>query len=182
MLRNPILFQTILKCIKKNYLNKNISPDEVRNLLRTIKINTKNNSYSKLWSHTHNTHTRAGARIYMYIYIYIYVCVCVCACVCVCVFGQHFFIEKYLIKQYIHPLSTHVCIYPFESPHRFYDIRRHLVNKPPIINWFPNTFSPMVGHHLVCVYCKSDENFVCTLLLCKTWPFMIYTGISNFYF
>ena len=41
----------------------------------------------------------------MYIYIYIYVCVCVC----VCVFGQHFFIDTYLIEYYWHSLSTFFC-------------------------------------------------------------------------
>ena len=67
------------------------------------------------------------------------VCMCVCTHVCVCIFGQHFFVNTYLIKQYRHPLSTHICIYPFESLHRFYDIRRESVNKPPMINWFPST-------------------------------------------
>ena len=50
---------------------------------------------------------------------------------------QHFFVNTYLIKLYKHPLSTHFCIYPFESPHLFYGIWWELVNKPAIINWFP---------------------------------------------
>ena len=30
------------------------------------------------------------------------VCVCVCVCLCVCVFGQHFFLNTYLIKPIIY--------------------------------------------------------------------------------
>ena len=51
-----------------------------------------------------------------------------------CILKQYFFVNTYLIKQYRHPLSKHFCIYPFESPHRFYGIRLELVNKPPLIN------------------------------------------------
>ena len=32
---------------------------------------------------------------------------------------------------YRHPLSTYFCIYPFESPYRFYGIQRELVDKTP---------------------------------------------------
>ena len=35
----------------------------------------------------------------------------------------------YLIKQYRHPLSTHLVIYPFESSHQFYGIQRELFDK-----------------------------------------------------
>ena len=62
-------------------------------------------------------------------------------------FGQHSFANTYLIKQYRHPLSTDFRIYPFGSPHRIFGIRRGLVNKTPIINWFLSTFCPSVGHH-----------------------------------
>ena len=65
---------------------------------------------------------------------------CVCVCVCVCVFQQYVFVNTYLIKQYRHPLSTIFCIYPFDSQYQFYVIRRELVNKLPIINWFRCTF------------------------------------------
>ena len=89
--------------------------------------------------------TVANFTIYIYIYIYIY--------------RQYFFVNTYFIKQYRHPLSTHFCIYPFESPHRFYGIRLELVHEPPIINWFPRTFCPILGHHQWGVYCKSDLIF-----------------------
>ena len=39
--------------------------------------------------------------------MYVHVCVCVCVRACVCVFGQHFFINAYFIKQYRHLLSKH---------------------------------------------------------------------------
>ena len=74
--------------------------------------------------------------LYIYIYIYIYVCGRVHVCVCVCILGEYFFVITYLIKQYRHPLSTHFCIDPFESPHRFYETQRELVNKPLMINLF----------------------------------------------
>ena len=45
----------------------------------------------------------------------------VCMCVCVCVFGQHYFVNTYLIKQYKH-FFTYICICPFRLPYRFYDI------------------------------------------------------------
>ena len=51
-----------------------------------------------------------------------------------CVYGQHFFVNTYLIKQYRHPLSIHFYIYLLASHHRFYGIRRELVNIPPIID------------------------------------------------
>ena len=57
-----------------------------------------------------------------------------------------------MIKQYRHPLFRHFCIYPFKSPYRFYFIQWKLVNKPPIINWFPSTFCLILGHHQGCVY------------------------------
>ena len=49
-------------------------------------------------------------------------CVCVCACAHVCVFGHHFFVNTYSIKQYKYHLFPHFCIYPFEFQHRFYGI------------------------------------------------------------
>ena len=79
----------------------------------------------------------------------------------------YIFVNKYLIKQYRHPLSTDFCIYPFELPHQYYGSQWELVYKPPIINWFPSTFYQILGHHQGCVYCKSNVTFACTLLLCK---------------
>ena len=94
------------------------------------------------------------------------VCVCVCVCACVCVRA---------IKQYRHPLSTHFYIHPFESPYRFYGIRRELVNKPSMINRFPSTFCPILGYHQEWVYCKSDVTFTGALLL--YYYIIIYTGV-----
>ena len=37
----------------------------------------------------------------------------------VCVFMQYLSLIHF-IKQYRYPLSTHLCIYPFESSHRFW--------------------------------------------------------------
>ena len=50
------------------------------------------------------------------------------------IFGQHFFVNTYLIKKYWYLLCTHFCIYLFELSHWFYGILRELVYKPPIIN------------------------------------------------
>ena len=58
----------------------------------------------------------------------------------------YIYIYIYMIKQCRHLLSTHFYIYPFESLLRFYVIRRELVNKPPIINWFPSTFFRRLYH------------------------------------
>ena len=101
--------------------------------------------------------------IYIYIYIYIYTYththtnthtnayVCVCVCACVCVFGQHLFVNTYLIKQNRHPLSTHFMVSGLE-----------LVHQPPIINCFPRIFCLILCYHQGCVYCKSDVIFACT--------------------
>ena len=51
-----------------------------------------------------------------------------CVCVCVCVFGQHFFVKIYLIKQYRHFLSTFFSVYPFMLSYRCYDIRPEIDN------------------------------------------------------
>ena len=83
----------------------------------------------------------------------------------------------YFIKQFRHPLSRHFCIYPFKSPSWFYGNRWELVNETPIINWLPSTFCLILGHHQGCVYCKSDELFACTSLLCKCWTFIIFTQL-----
>ena len=50
-----------------------------------------------------------------------------------------------MINLYRHPLSPHLSIYPFESLHRFYVIRQHLVNNSPIIYWSPRTFPSDFG-------------------------------------
>ena len=115
-----------------------------------------------------------GNGLVQYIYLYSYICVCVCVCVyvfvcvcvCVCVFGQHFFINAYFIKQYRHVLSTYFCICPFRLQNWFYSMWRKLVNETPITNCYPSTFCPILDHHQECVYCKSDVTFACTLLLC----------------
>ena len=50
-------------------------------------------------------------------------CVCVCVCVCmhtyihICIFGQHFFIDTYLIDYQRHFLSTYFFLNPFELPY-----------------------------------------------------------------
>ena len=64
---------------------------------------------------------------------------CVCACVCM---WHHFFVNTYLIKQYRYPLSTHFCIYPFESPNRFHGIRWELIYKigQKVLGSFINQF------------------------------------------
>ena len=41
-------------------------------------------------------------------------------CVSVCVFGQHFLVNTYFIKQYRHPLCTHFRIYTFLGHHQGY--------------------------------------------------------------
>ena len=79
-------------------------------------------------------------------------------------------------------MSTYFCVYPFKLLYRFDDIRRELVNKPTVINWFPSTFWPILGHHQGCFYCKKDVTFACTQLLCKNerffggafWGFFLY--------
>ena len=50
-----------------------------------------------------------------------------------------------------------------------------LINHPWLIN---SPFCSLLGHHQGCVYCKSDVAFVCPLLLCKYWTFIIYTSVS----
>ena len=75
--------------------------------------------------------------------------------------------NMYLIKQYKYLSPIPFCIYPFESLHRFYDIRRELANKHPMIHWFPSTFCPILGHHPGCVYYKSDVTFARTLPLLR---------------
>ena len=59
------------------------------------------------------------------VFIYIYVCVCVC----VSVFGQHFFINAYFIKQYRHVLSIYFCICPFQLLNCFYRVWWELVDE-----------------------------------------------------
>ena len=67
------------------------------------------------YPHPH-THTHTQTHIYTHAHV----------------FGPHFFVNTYLIKQYRHPLSTHSCIYPFESPYRLYG----MVNYPIEINHY----------------------------------------------
>ena len=81
---------------------------------------------------------------------------------------SYIYIYIYIIKQYRHPLSTHFCIYPFESLHQCYRILQELAYKTPKINWFPSVFCPILGYHQGCVYCKIDVNFTCILLLCQS--------------
>ena len=75
----------------------------------------------------------ASIYIYIYIYIHIYIYIYIYTYIYIYIY-KYIYIYIYLIKQYWHPLSTNFCIYPFETPHRFYGIRRELVN------WFPSTF------------------------------------------
>ena len=87
--------------------------------------------------------------IYIYIYIYIHVHVCVC------VFGQHSFVNTFLIEQNRYFLPTDFCIHPFKLQYWFYDNRWELVNKPSMINCFRSTFSLILGHHQkVCILQK----------------------------
>ena len=90
---------------------------------------------------------------------------------------RYIYIYIYLIKQYRHRLFTHFCIYPFESPHRFYSIWRELDNKPRIINWLSIAFWLILDHHQGCVYWESDVTFACALLLFKRRAFIIYTRV-----
>ena len=46
------------------------------------------------------------------------------------VFGQHFFIDIYLIKQYRHFLFTYFCIYPFNV---MISRQNWLINLPKLI-------------------------------------------------
>ena len=101
-----------------------------------------------------------------FIYIYIYTKKIIYTYMYVYVFGKHLFVNTHFIKQYRYPLSTHFCIYPFESPHWFYVMRQKLVEETLIINGF---------------YCKSDVTIACTLLFCKCWAFIIYTGVFSDY-
>ena len=100
-----------------------------------------------------------------------------CVCVCRCVFGQYFFVNTSLIKHERHFLSTYFFIHPFKlPPYEFYDIRRELVNKPSIVNSFPNTFGPRSWAIIRgCVYCKSDVTFAFILLLCKNLTSIVYS-------
>ena len=65
-----------------------------------------------------------------------------------------------MIKQYRYPLSTHFYINPFKLLRRSYVIRQEWIDKTLIINWFPSTFCPILGHHQVCVYCKRGVIFL----------------------
>ena len=53
---------------------------------------------------------------------------------CVCVFGQHFLVKTYMIKQYRHLLSTYFYFDPFKLLYGCYDIQLEMANKPSIIN------------------------------------------------
>ena len=66
----------------------------------------------------------------------------------------------------LHFMSTYV-VNPFDLQYRSYDIRRELFDKPSVISNFPSTFCPTLGHDQGMMYYKSDEAFVCTLLLCE---------------
>ena len=83
--------------------------------------------------------------------LHIYICVCVCVCVC----GELLFVNIYLIKQCRH-------FYLYKLPYRYYDIRRELVYKLSIINWFSSIFGLIIIWR--CVYRKSDITFACTTL------------------
>ena len=115
--------------------------------------------------------------IYIYIYIYIiYIYIYI-----LCVFGQHFFVNAFLIKQYRPVLSTYFCKLLFQSPNWFYGVRQELIEEIPIIICYPSTFCLILGHHLGFVYCKSDVTFACTLLLCKCLLFIMVCCCSIFF-
>ena len=97
------------------------------------------------------------------IYIYIYICVCVR----VCMFGQHVFVNRYLIKRYRHLFSTHFCIHPFEWVNRFYGIRQELVYKSLITKCFQSTF------------CRSWAIIRCMYIAKIMWNFHVHYYFVN---
>ena len=71
-------------------------------------------------------------------------------------------------------------IHPFKLPYLLYNIWWELVHKLSIINCFPSTFYPILGHHQGCVYSKSDVTFACTFQLVRM---SVYTDVlSSVYF
>ena len=100
-----------------------------------------------------------------FIYIYIYIGVCVCVCVCSISTLLHIWLNDKDIFC-LHNFTFVLLRYRID----FYDIRRYLINKTSIINFFPSTFCPILGHHYGCVYCKSDVTFACTLQLNQNEP------------
>ena len=54
---------------------------------------------------------------------------------------------RHLIKYRRHLLSTHFYFNPFKLPYGCYNIQLKLAPKFSIINWFPSTFGPLLGHH-----------------------------------
>ena len=44
-----------------------------------------------------------------------------------------------MIEHKRHFLSTYFFVNPFELPYRSHDIRRELIDRPSIINYFPST-------------------------------------------
>ena len=55
-------------------------------------------------------------------------------------------IKIYLIKRYRHLLSTNFCFDPFKLPYGCYDIQTELAYKLSVIDLFPSTFGPILGH------------------------------------
>ena len=92
---------------------------------------------------------------WQYIYIYIYMHILAA------------FLHWYIFEHNRHFLSAYFFVNPFELPYWSFDIRRELVDKSSIINYFPSTFCLTLGHHQGRMYYKSDVTFVCTLLLRK---------------
>ena len=68
-------------------------------------------------------------------------CVCVCvrvrACVCVCVY-IYIYIYIYLIEHNRHFFVYIFFVNALELPHRSYDIRRELIDKPSTSCYFPS--------------------------------------------
>ena len=82
------------------------------------------------------------------------------------IYWQHFFIDTYSIEHNRHFFLAYFYVNPFEWLYWSYDIRRELIDKSSIINYFPSTFCPTLGHHQGRMHYKSDVTFVCRLLFC----------------
>ena len=74
-----------------------------------------------------------------------------------CVFGQHFFVNTYVIEQYRHFLSTYFSFYPFKLPYRCYNIWLELVYKPAMFNWFPCTKVISLLKHALLLIIAQDQ-------------------------
>ena len=102
-------------------------------------------------------------------------------CVCVCVFGQHFFVDTYLIKQYWY-FCQHIFVFILSNCRINFMISsgNWLINLPQLIGSLILSVRHYITNYIV--YYKSNVNFACTLLL-KIFQY-ICTGfkINSIYF